>query len=326
VPKTIGIVSDIHYAGAAERERGNDYEYRGVRNAALRHFLKLHRHYIWMREPLQKNHLLDSFLQRGNDFDYAIANGDYTCNTAFLGLSDDAARDSVAECLGKLRATFGDRFFATFGDHEFGKVSLVGDRGGMRLESWRRALEIGLNPFWRFEIGKYVILGITSSLVAYPIMEPDTLPAERPEWERLRREHLDLIRGAFAGLRSDQRVILFNHDPSSLPFLWREELVRARLHQIERTVIGHLHSPLVLRISRLLSGIPRVNMLGHTVARWTMALREARHWRDFKIQLCPALAGIQLLKDGGYLVAQVDPEARAAAAFKVQRVPGHPPR
>ncbi len=318
--KTIGIVSDIHYAGASEQARGNDYEYKGVRNPIVRNLLRMHRHYIWMREPLHKNHLLDRFLARAKEFDYVVANGDYTCNTAFLGLSDPAARDSVAECLGKLKSEFGDRFFATFGDHELGKMSLIADRGGMRLESFRRAREIGLNPFWRFEIGRYAIMGITSSLVAFPVMESDTLADERADWQRLRGEHLEEIRSAFRSLSSNQRVLLFSHDPAALPFLSRDNVVGPRLGQIEQTIIGHLHSKLVLSISRTLSGTPRLTFLGHTVARWTAALREARLWRDFRVRLCPALAGIQLLRDGGYLTAEIDPDARQPVAFRFHPV------
>ena len=83
-------------------------------------------------------------------FDYVIANGDYSCNTAFVGLSDDAACQSARECLGKLRQRFGARLRANYGDHELGKITLFGAHGGMRLASWRRAREeLGLQPFWR---------------------------------------------------------------------------------------------------------------------------------------------------------------------------------
>ena len=61
--RTVGIVSDIHYAGPAEQARGNDYEFRGIPNPLLRLLVRMHRHYIWMREPLQQNYLLDRFLE-----------------------------------------------------------------------------------------------------------------------------------------------------------------------------------------------------------------------------------------------------------------------
>src|SRR5262249_26806921 len=155
----------------------------------------------------------------------------------------------------------------------------------------------------RKELGNYTLLAVASSLVALPVFEADTLPEERPEWQRLRAEHLVEIRQGFAALRPNQRGLFFCHDPTALPFLWREEVVRGHLPQIEQTIIGHLHSKLVLWKSRILSGIPRITFLGHTAKRLSAALREARYWRPFRVRLCPALAGIELLKDGGYLTA-----------------------
>ena len=175
--------------------------------------------------------------------------------------------------------------------------------------------------FWAFEIGVYVLLGVTSSLIALPVFHPDILPAERPEWEQLRVEHLALIRGAFDALRPSQKVILFCHDPSALPFLSREESVRMKLPQIEQTVIGHLHSNLIFWKSKLLAGMPRIGFLGHSAKRMSSALNEARCWRPFKVRLCPSLAGIELLKDGGYLTAQLDLSGAEPARFKVHRLP-----
>jgi hypothetical protein len=314
---TLGILSDIHYAAAAEQARGRDYELREIRTPLRRAFTRFYRHYVWLREPLRKGHLLDQFLERSGDFAYVIANGDYSCNSAFLGLSDDAACQSACECLSKLRNKFGAKLYATFGDHELGKLTMFGDNGGMRLASWRRAREeAGLEPFWRLEIGRYVVMGFVSTLVALPVFEPDMLPAERPEWERLRAEHLAEIRRAFEALQPSQRVLLFCHDPTALPFLWREQSIRAKLPQIEQTTIGHLHSNLVLWKSRLLAGMPRIRFLGHTAERLSTALSEARYWRPFHVRLCPALAGIELLKDGGYCTLEIDPEARQPARFR----------
>jgi hypothetical protein len=314
---TLGILSDIHYAAAAEQARGHDYELREIHNPLRRALARLYRHYIWSREPLHKGHLLDQFLECGAAFDYVIANGDYSCNTAFVGLSDDAACQSARECLGKLRQRFGANLRATFGDHELGKLTMFTSNGGMRLASWRRAREeVGLEPFWQLEIGRYVVIGIVSTLVALPVFEPDMLPAERPEWERLRAEHLAEIRRAFETLQPGQRVLLFCHDPTALPFLWREESVRAKLPQIEQTTIGHLHSNLILWKSRLLAGMPPIRFLGHTVQRMSTALNEARYWRPFHVRLCPALAGIELLKDGGYCTLELDPEARHPVRFR----------
>ena len=319
---TVGILSDIHYASAAERARGDDFEYRDLANPLLRHFLRLHRRYIWLYRPLHQNHLLEAFLQRASAPDYVIANGDYSCDTLAIGVSDDAACLSARECLARLRQQFGPNFRAVLGDHELGKLSFIGRRGGLRLASWRRALaELGIEPFWQLALGQYVLLAVASTLVALPVFQADALPEELPLWEALRAQHLAQIRRAFTALAPGQRVLLFCHDPSALPFLWQEETVRARLPQIEQTIVGHLHTNLVLRQSRLLAGMPTIRFLGHTVARLTAALRVARHWRPFRVRLCPALAGVELLKDGGFYTVELDLAAQRPARFQFHRLP-----
>jgi hypothetical protein len=317
----LAILSDIHYASAAEQARGDDFEYRDVRHPLLRGAYRAYRHFVWMRHPLRHNGQLDRFVAEVGDVDYAVANGDYSCGSGFVGVSDEPMRQSVAECVGKLRARFGDRLRLTIGDHELGKLSLFGGRGGMRLESWRRATgELGLPPFWRLELGHYVLLGVTSSLVALPVFLPDTLPEERPAWAQLREQHLGQIRAAFAALSPPQRVLLFCHDPTALPFLWREAAVRAKLPHLEQTLIGHLHSNLYLWKSKLLAGMPVIKFLGHSARKMSAALNEARRWRPFRVRLCPSLAGIELLKDGGYFIARLDAEARSPAEFEFHRL------
>lgn len=317
----IGIVSDIHYASAAEKVRGNAYEFLGVTNPLLRMVGRFYRHFLWLRYPMAQNHLLDEFLQRMDSPDYVIANGDYSCNSAFVGVSDDAACRSAHECLDKLRGKFGVNFQANFGDHELGKLSFLGGQGGMRLASWHRArTELGLQPFWRVELGNYVLLGVTSSLLALPVYEPDTLATELAEWQELRAQQLADIRRAFADLKPGQRVLLFCHDPTALPFLWHDETVRSKLPQVEQTIIGHLHSNLIFWKSRLLAGMPMIPFLGHTTKRLSTALREARHWRPFNVRLCPSLAGTELLKDGGFYSAELDSDARQPARFQLHRI------
>ena len=140
-----------------------------------------------------------------------------------VGVSDDAALQSARECLEKLRGKFGPNFRATYGDHELGKMSLLGKRGGIRLASfWRARDDLKLEPLWRVELGNNVLLGVTSSLVALPLFEPDMLPEEQVACRELSAEHLARIREALTALKPKQRVVLFCHDPSALPFLWRE--------------------------------------------------------------------------------------------------------
>ena len=143
---TILILSDIHYASAPERER-RGHELQVVGTPLLRLAAHTFRHFVWLRDPFAHNHLLDHVLSQSRGVDYAIANGDYSCDTAFVGVSDDAACQSARECLGKLRQEFGSRFQATIGDHELGKMSLFGGCGGLRLASWHRASRARLEAF-----------------------------------------------------------------------------------------------------------------------------------------------------------------------------------
>ena len=319
---TVAVLSDVHYAGAAERARGNDFETRSIANLPLRSLARIYGRFIWLHKPLEQGVQLDRFLEATGAVDYVVANGDYSCDSAFVGVSDDAAAQSAQECIGKLRARFGDRVQFTIGDHELGKVALTGGAGGMRLASWPRTTEsLGLKPFWQLSIGNYVLMGVASPLIALPANQPETLPAEWPAWLKLRAAHLAEIRAAFDALKPEQRVLLFCHDPTALPFLWREESVRRRLPQIEQTIIGHLHTRLILWKSRMLSGIPPIRFLGNSVRRFSSALHEAHHWWPFRVRLCPALSGIELLNDGGYYTVAIDPQANSPAQFTFHPLP-----
>ena len=312
----IAILSDVHYAGPTEKAEGDDYEHRVIENPLLRFVLRQYRCNVWLRYPLQQNGQLDRFIADVPDVDFAIANGDYCCNTAAHGLSDDGAMESASECVGKLRNKFGERLRLNFGDHELGKLRLMGTRGGLRLKSWQRGIEqLGIRPFWKLELGNYVLFNCASTLIALPVFASDVLPDERNAWEKLREKHFTEIRAAFASLRPDQRVLFFCHDPTALPFLWRDDVVRAKLPQIEQTIIGHLHSNLYLRASQILSGLPVLNRFGHSIRRMSTAINEAKYWRPFRVRLCPSLAGIELLKDGGYYTVKLDDDAKTRAEF-----------
>lgn len=318
---TVLIVSDIHHAGPAERERVG-YELDCAPNWPVRQLVRAYRGLVWQRDPLGTGRFLEAFLRRSGAADFVIANGDFNADSRFVGVSDAAAYASAEECLGRLRARFGDKLHATIGDHELGKVSLVGGHGGLRLASWPRTTEgLGLKPFWRHEWGRYVFIGVTSTLLALPVYEREMLPEERAEWEALRAAHVEEVRAAFASLSPHQRVLLFCHDPTALPFLAQLREVTDRLPQVEATVIGHLHSELILRTGRVLSGMPRLGFLGVSVRRMSTALNEGKRWRPFNVRLCPSLTGIQLLKDGGWLTVELDADARRPAKFRCHRLP-----
>lgn len=317
----VAIVSDIHYAGPGERQRPN-YLFQGITSPLGRAVLNAFRRYVWLRDPFAHNHLLDRFIADAADADLVVANGDYSCDTGFVGLSDSAALESAAECLKHLRQAFPDRLEITPGDHELGKSSLGGGLGGPRLASWHALQsELHVPPFWRRDLGRYVLVGVTSSLVAFPVFEPEVLPAEREGWRRARDEHLRHLRHGFESIQAHQRILLFCHDPTALPFLAEEPVVRARLPQVERTVIGHLHTNIVLFKARLLAGMPVIRFLGNTPRRLSTALRQARRWRPFRVVLCPALAGTQLLKNGGYCSAELDLAGNAPVVFRHHKIP-----
>lgn len=312
----IAILSDVHYAGPTEKAEGDDYEHRIIKNPLVRFALRQYRLNVWLRYPLQQNGQLDRFIANVPEVDYAIANGDYSCNTAALGLSASGAMESASECIGKLREKFGVRLRLSFGDHELGKLRLMGTRGGLRLESWRRGIEqLGIQPFWKIELGNYVLFNCASTLIALPVFASDMLPEERGAWEKLREEHFAEVRAAFAGLRPEQRILFFCHDPTALPFLWRDDIVRTKIPQIEQTIIGHLHSNLYLRASQILSGIPIISCFGPSFRRMSRAVNEARQWKPFRVRLCPSLAGIELLNDGGYYTVELDEDVMSPAKF-----------
>lgn len=318
---SLEIVSDVHYAGPKEQLRRN-HESRAIRNPLLRWFVRGYRHYVWMRDPLAHNHLLDDFTTRPQEPDLVVANGDYSVDSAFVGLSDDATLESARLCLDRLRQRFGSRLRVVPGDHELGKTSLFGGQGGLRwasLQRMRGALDIP--GFWTFSHGPWFLLGVTSSLVALPVYEPETLASERSAWWEARERHLAEIGDALRNLGADQRVILFCHDPTALPWLARHPVVQEKMPQWECTVIGHLHSELILWQSRLLSGMPHLTFLGNSVRRMSGALNQARSWRPFRVKLCPALAGVELLKDGGFLRATLPDRASQGVQFQCVRIP-----
>jgi len=67
--------------------------------------------------------------------------------------------------------------------------------------------------------------------------------------------------------------------------------------------------------------MPQIHFLGHTARRLSTALGKAREWKPFNVRLCPSLAGIELLKDGGYYTAVLNAEGGTRAAFELHRLP-----
>lgn len=317
--QTILILSDPHYAGAEERLRTN-FETQGINKPLVRLLVRVWRRIIWLDDPFAHNYHLDQLIAEPRQPDLVVANGDYSCDSAFIGLSDPPSRASARECLGKLRERFGDRLHALMGDHELGKSSLAGNIGGLRLESLRAAADdLKIRRSWEYRSHNHVLIGVTSSLWALDVYKHDALPEEAADWERIRAEHVEETRKIFERVREGERIILFCHDPTALTFLGQEPFVQKRLHQIDRTVLGHLHTPLIFRTARMLAGLPVIHFMGKGIRRITRGLNRARTWRPFKPLLCPSLAGCQLLKDGSYYTAALKPNA--PAIFKRHALP-----
>lgn len=303
------VLSDIHWAGPGEQARAG-HETRVVRNPLLRLTAQLWRRWVWLAEPHAHNYRLPAILQQAGTADRVLVNGDFSLDTGFIGVSDSAAFDSSAECLQLLRAHFGNRLLTTIGDHDIGKTSLFGGAGGLRRRSLERCeSELGLPRFWMESTRPdWVLIGITSTLAAWPMFASETPPKECAWWQEQHRSHLAQIATAFASVTPDQKIILCCHDPSALAFLYELPEVRARLNQnqVAATIIGHLHSNLVLAAATALAGCPRISRCGVTARRYTTALQRARCWREFRLQLCPSPPGIQLLKDGGWLTLEFE--------------------
>jgi len=318
---TLLVLSDVHRSGIREQAR-RGFDSQAVASPFLRTLQRVYRRHVWLDDPMAHNHLLGAILGRVPAAQFVVANGDFTLDTAFVGVSDDAAFESAAEALDELRAAYGTRMRCTIGDHDLGKKSFVGGAGGVRRRSLERCeSELGLPRLWHADFPGWRWIGMTSTLAAWPVFRPETLLEEMGWWEAIHARHLTEIDDLFAGATAaGLRTVLFCHDPTALPFLRRLPGVTAALPQIGATVIGHLHTRLVLRMARLLAGIPRIEWAGHSVRRYTAALNQARCWREFRVTLCPSPTGVELLKDGGYLTAEWPP-SEGAIRFQTHRLP-----
>ena len=311
------IITDIHYACEQERARG-DYESRTVSNPLLRFLLKQYRHFIWRRDPFAWNHYVERFIQRAGEADLIIGNGDYCCDSAFIGVADDPSLMSARQCLVKLRDVFGEKFIGIIGDHDIGKKSMFGGFGGMHPDSWKRCLgELNLSAFFQLEFGRHVLMGLNSTLIGLPSNLADCSSEDVNVWEQKRNTHLETIRDALENTGKDQRLLFFIHDPSALPHLAKFDWVRKHFHRLDGTFVGHLHSEIIIKMSRLLAGMPRIHVLGHTALKLSTALQEAREWEPFKVHLVPAPGGIQICKRGGFGEILIPVDGQDPVEFKI---------
>ncbi len=313
------VFSDVHYACEAERARGHT-ESKVISNPLLKLPVWFFRRFFWQGAPMAQNHFLDHVLAStsGNhNFDLVVVNGDFTSDTRFIGVADDAAFESAKICIEKIKSVFGDTFQPVYGDHEIGKMSLFGGQGGPLIRSWRRTKdELGIEPCWRRQLGNYVVMGVTSTVLAQPVYEAEMLSEELDEWNSIREQHISEINVILEDLQPEQRLIIFCHDPTALNALIHDTHLQQKLNQVETTFIGHLHSPLILSAARMLAGMPTIRFLGNSIRRMSQALNAAREWECLNLRICPSINGIRLLRDGGYYTLSLDPAAKSPVKYE----------
>jgi hypothetical protein len=222
-----------------------------------------------------------------------------------VGLSDESTFESASAVIAMIRDVFGDKCRLSFGDHDIGKYSTHLRQGGVRLASIERGEEVlGIQSFWEEAIGDYHLIGVNSSLLGLQMFLPEAIEAEIPEWTRRRDEHIQQVCEAFDQLPDTTRIVLFCHDPSALAVLSDLPAVRRRLPQIVRTILGHLHSPGLLRLARMLPPLPRFNPKYPVARILAHSLSEKGAWRRFKPVLCPSTFGTGRHVSGGALFVE----------------------
>ncbi len=324
----LAVISDIHVLGPGEAERLQRIALDlGARHSFLarkwnRALLRIRRR-LWNWHPQFRETV---FLKALDDIarfdaDRIVAVGDYGGDAAGVGVSDDASFESVRRVTDLLRATFPDRCRFVIGDHELGKHSTELRRGGIRLESLRRCVEnLGMPAWWMERVGPFHLIGLTSTLLALDLFLPEALAAEAPAWRQWRERQRDWLRATFSDLPGDARVLLFLHEPSALSFLDEIPEARARLPQIERTVLGHLHAPGLLPWLRLLARLPRLNPRYPIMRIISHGARGAHRWTAFRPVVCPAVFGAGHHFSGGVLFFETDPTGRLHV--RRHRLPG----
>ena len=316
--RRILLISDIHYGSDLECARG-DYESRTVSQPLLRYFLKMYRRLIWRRDPFAMNGLLDTFIDAESSADLCLGLGDYSCDSAFIGVADYAAFQSARLCLSQLRRQHGSRFVGIIGDHDLGKKSMFGGVGGMDLASYDRCLrELRLSSLFYRSLGRVHLIGMNSSLITLPSFEVDCDPDQLSSWYALRETHLEELEACIQKIPAGDRLLFFLHDPSALPFLSAFPWIRRCFSRLDGTWVGHLHAPCIFELSHYLSGMPVIDCMGTAVHKMSQALHARHLWKPFKVHLVPAPGGIERCPQGGYGELWVDPEGLQAPVYSIK--------
>lgn len=314
----VAVVSDVHLVGPAELAFAN-LSYRSLRahpdplTRAWRQGLYRVRRRFW-NGHLKWRHT--AFLRAMEEMerqkpDWVVANGDYGGDMGGVGLSHGATLESARLVVEMIRNRFPGKSRFIFGDHDLGKYSSVLRQGGIRISSLDLGeQQLGIPSFWHERAGNYHLIGINSSLFSLDLFLPEALAEEIPEWRRRRDEHISQVARAFDELPGNAHVLLFCHDPSALTVLHEMPEIKRRLPQIAVTVIGHLHSPTLLRLARYaarLSGLKPRYPVARIVAK---GLAGARCWPAFNPVVCPSTFGTGHHVAGGLLILECRPGGR----------------
>ncbi len=321
----IAIISDIHVLGPTEMEAAHRaHAELGADLSPLRKRWRrgLHRvrRRLWnghleLREPAFR-HALSRLLDY--DPDWIICNGDFGGDYGGTGLSNDATFESVRGAVQLMRDLFSDRCRFVFGDHDLGKYSTVLRHGGIRIASIERGERaLGIPSFWHVTDEDFHLIGVNSSLFTLDLFLPEALEHEVPEWRQRRAEHIEHVSHAFDGLSRQARVVLFCHDPSALTMLAQIPVVKRRLAQIEMTVIGHLHSPTLLKLAKLAPATKNWKPKYPVARIIARGLEGVQAWAQFNPVVCPSTFGTGHHVRGGLLVVERD-DAGALVAKRIR--------
>lgn len=312
----IAVISDLHVLGPLETERSRRITQdlavdRPFAHRAWSRGLQRVRRRLWNRRADERDacfhHALDEMALLHPD--WIVANGDFSGDTGGVGLDDPHVFESVERVADLLRRTFPDRCLFVFGDHELGKHSTELKRGGIRLASLRRGEEdLGFHSFWHRVEDRVHLIGVNSSLLSLSLFLPEARPTEIPAWQERRARHLAEIREAFTRIPPADRILLFCHDPSALGELAGLPEVRDRIGQIARTVVGHLHIPALLPITRWIGRLPSHNPRYPVARIIAHGAKSSRTWDQFRPVVCPAAFGLGHVLRGGFLHLDVLPD------------------